>query len=106
MIISTSNPNDFGPLYFTLTIKPAIASPVYDVNIDYVVNLHRCLLDELSITTVISDFDYFLGSGDTPIGPNIVNQFAECPLSFTLAQDGGQPGNYYQGVFDFNESTG
>ena len=72
----------------SLTLEPADPSPANPVTITYNVIMNRCKLDTVAITTVISDFGYSIGQGDFDIGPNLENEFTECPLFFKLTQAG------------------
>lgn len=106
LLIETDDPNDFGTLTVTLRIEPASSSPVNPVEVVYTVNLNRCKLDEVTTTTAISDFEITIGENPITVGPNMVNLFPECPVSYRLTQDGELPGDFYQGVFSFNTETG
>jgi hypothetical protein len=59
--VQTNDPNDFGALTVKLTLEPANPSPVDPVSVTYSIDLRRCKLDQISTTTIISDFDYPIG---------------------------------------------
>ena len=103
---STSDPNDFGTVLATVTISPIDGGEVDPVSVTYTLIIDRCKLDTIETTTIISDFDYTIGDGPIQIGPNLKNEFAECTTSFQLTQDGEEPGEYFEDIFEFNTSTG
>lgn len=59
--LATDDPNDAGTLSVTLQLEPALASVADPVEVTYTINLNRCRLDEVSTTTLISDFDFTIG---------------------------------------------
>lgn len=106
LLIETDDPNDFGTLSVTLRLEPASPSPVNPIEINYTINLNRCKLDEVSTTTLISDFSFTIGEEAVTVGPNMGNLYPECPVTYRLTQDGELPGQYFTGVFSFDTETG
>ena len=80
----TEDPSDYGTVEVTLTLEPADPSSVQPVSVTYTIELNRCHLDTIDTTTIISDFEYSIDSGPSQIGPNLNNEFAECPVSYKL----------------------
>ena len=64
LALQTSDPDDFGTLTVTFTLEPADLSTVSPISVVYAVELRRCRIDFVTVTTVITDFDYQVGSGD------------------------------------------
>ena len=102
------DPDNEGTYPLTWTVCPAEDSVISCQSVDYTIILAACLLDQVTPTAPINDFDYVMGGGPISIGPNLQQRFDNCEINYTLMQQGWTviDPQYNTNLFSFDEETG
>ena len=70
----------------------------------YVLTLQRCHYDQLSIINLITDFNYFIGTGPVVKNGSFSHLYAECDYTLSLSEQVNT--NFSLSMFSINQAQG